>query len=103
MVPIAPVPPPALCLPTFPNEEKALKPAAVHYFGLIEGKKQMRACHAVMVCKQFSTVEDPSPSGAELDAGTWGYCKAVCVPSCRRWRATSVVPRSVGAMLALEP
>ena len=53
------IPTPALCLSTFPNGEKALKPVAVHYFSLVEGKKQTRACHAMMVCKQFSIMEPP--------------------------------------------
>lgn len=39
MVLITPLPPPVLCLPTFPNEEEALKSAAVCYFSVTEGKK----------------------------------------------------------------
>lgn len=50
-----PPPPSCLRLPTFPSEEKALEPAAVHCFSVIEGKKQMGACDAVMV----SIVESP--------------------------------------------
>jgi len=75
---ITPIPTPTQCLPTSPNEEKALKPSAVHYFSVIEGKKQMRACHAVMVHKQLSTMEPSFLSRAEPEAGTWEFCKAVC-------------------------
>lgn len=59
MVLITRLPPPVLCLPTFPNEEEALKSAAVRYFSVTEGKKQMRACRGMMICKQFFIVDTP--------------------------------------------
>lgn len=75
---------PALCLTPFQIVQKYQSQLQFTTSALLKAKKQRRACHAVMVCKQFSIMEPFFPNQAEMDAGTWDFCKAVCVPSCRR-------------------
>lgn len=57
-----------LCVPTSPNEEKALKPAAACYSGAIRGKKESLSC-----CDGLCVViHHLSPSIKDKDAGTRG-------------------------------